>query len=311
MSSRIPGSPDPEYFLALDGLLKRLEEIDSRASRVVELRWFAGHSVEETAQVMEYPRKPSVAIGALPRPGSRRNWMPTAELRRDRVQYHDTDPLLGAKQMKPPFSMIPLGAAALVSLGLMVHPLVKSANAQTIIVQPNDGKAKGKGKGGGFPGGRGPQGPVGPPAGVEPLKTDLFNTKNFYLDKASWLDKRYYRCNIPFAVGDGRQALIGANPPAMANWGDCNRDVDRASILSPYPYKTAQEHYNSLLDAAKAKGGPTKYTKATVPDWDGYYQPSNVQGRAWLQGNSQMATMVSLLTRSIRSGWCNSSTTKV
>ena len=198
--------------------------------------------------------------------------------------------------MKPQLSMIPFAAAVLVSLGLMVHPMVKSAKAQTIIVQPNDGKAKGKGKGGGFPGGRGQQGPVGPPAGVEPLKTDLFNTKNFYLDKDLWTDKRYYRCNIPFAVGDGRQALIGANPPAQANWGDCNRDIDPATIRSPYAYKTAKEHYDALLAATTAKGGPTKHTKTTVPDWDGYYQPSNVQGRGWLQGNSQMATMVSLLT---------------
>ena len=110
--------------------------------------------------------------------------------------------------MRSQSSLIPFAAAVLVALGVMVHPLVNSARAQTIIVQP--GNAKGKGKGG-FPGGgRGPQQPVGPPAGVEPLKTDLFNTKNFYLDKASWTDKRYYRCNIPFAVGDGRQALIGA-----------------------------------------------------------------------------------------------------
>ena len=31
------------------------------------------------------------------------------------------------------------------------------------------------------------------------------------------------------------------------------------------------DFYEALLAAAKAKGGPTVYTKATVPDWDGYY----------------------------------------
>jgi hypothetical protein len=174
--------------------------------------------------------------------------------------------------MRTKSSMLPLAAAVMAAVGIMVHPMVKSAHAQTIIVQPADGNAKAKGKGGGG-GGRGQQAPVGPPAGVDPLKTDLFNTKNFYLDKDQWLDKRYFRCNVPFAVGDGRQALIGANPPAMASWGDCNRDIDRASILSPYTFKTAQEHYTALLNAVQAKGGPTHYTKATVPDWDGYYGP--------------------------------------
>ncbi len=39
-------------LIALDAALQRLAEIDARQSRIVELRFFAGLSVEETADVM-------------------------------------------------------------------------------------------------------------------------------------------------------------------------------------------------------------------------------------------------------------------
>jgi hypothetical protein len=154
------------------------------------------------------------------------------------------------------------------------------------------------GQGGG--GGRGAP-PVikGPPAGVEPLPLDVFLSKNFYKDQALWSDKRYYRCNTPRELSEmWNQRRIGANPPASASWGDCNADLKRESILSPYPYKTAKEHYEALMAAAKAKGGPTVYTKATVPDWDGYYQRDTQadHGSEWIWGVSQAPTLLSVLT---------------
>jgi RNA polymerase sigma factor (TIGR02999 family) len=48
---------EPQYVLTLNEALKRLEQIDSRASRVVELRWFVGLSVKEAADVMGVSEK--------------------------------------------------------------------------------------------------------------------------------------------------------------------------------------------------------------------------------------------------------------
>jgi hypothetical protein len=52
------------------------------------------------------------------------------------------------------------------------------------------------------------------------------------------------------------------------------------------------------MAAAKARGGPTVYTKATTPDWDGYYQRDTQadRGSEWIWGVSQAPTVLSVLT---------------
>ena len=40
-------------FMALDDALKRLEQVDGRKAKIIELRFFGGLSVEETADVLK------------------------------------------------------------------------------------------------------------------------------------------------------------------------------------------------------------------------------------------------------------------
>jgi RNA polymerase sigma factor (TIGR02999 family) len=58
VSSELLGEPvaltdDADRLIALDRALERLAEVDSRQCRIVEMRFFAGMSVEETAHALD------------------------------------------------------------------------------------------------------------------------------------------------------------------------------------------------------------------------------------------------------------------
>lgn len=160
------------------------------------------------------------------------------------------------------------------------------------------------------------------PDGIEPLERDIFTSDDFYLDTEMWSDPRYFRCNSPMAL-DAQWGDYSSGPrmieddAAQGAWGHCERDYPREAIVSPYPFETAQEHYEALLAETTANGGPTEHSYETVPQWNGRYTRnldihySALRGRGtttlppgdyseppqWIVGDyNQVSTILSLLT---------------
>jgi len=53
LEENLAGDTEPEEVLGVNDALERLAELDARQARIVELRYFAGLTVEETAAVLE------------------------------------------------------------------------------------------------------------------------------------------------------------------------------------------------------------------------------------------------------------------
>jgi RNA polymerase sigma factor (TIGR02999 family) len=69
-----PAIESAEQALALEEALTKLEQTDERAARVVELRYFAGLSPEQVAEVLNVTRRTSTATGATHARSCTRHW---------------------------------------------------------------------------------------------------------------------------------------------------------------------------------------------------------------------------------------------
>ena len=147
------------------------------------------------------------------------------------------------------------------------------------------------------------------PAGIKPLARDLFTTTGLLrrpraVERSAVLPLQ--QPSLPSKrCGSGLAAdAVDKNPPASAPWGHCDRDYPRKSIVSPYPFRTAQAHYEALLEETRKRGGPRVQTSATLPDeWNGVYRQPRFSPRNdnWItMRHMQVPTVLSLLTDEYR-----------
>ena len=147
------------------------------------------------------------------------------------------------------------------------------------------------------------------PKEIKPLPVDIFTSTDFYADKNLWTNPLYFRCNSPMATEYQRgilspNALNTTNITKDGPWGHCDIDYPRKEMVSPYGFKTAEEHYEALLKETKDRGGPSTQTfkDFKAAEWNGVYQrpafsAGTPQQQSWYWGeHSQITTFLSLLT---------------
>jgi len=139
------------------------------------------------------------------------------------------------------------------------------------------------------------------PEGIAPLERDIFNSDDFYLDRELWSDPRYFRCNAGLPLENmwgglaDQYVLIGDTPPETGAWGHCDRDYPRESIVSPYGFSTAREHFEALRDEAAARGTLGTPSAEDLEEWHAYYVRRPLETWFYMRIN-QISTILSLLT---------------
>lgn len=76
----------------------------------------------------------------------------------------------------------------------------------------------------------------------------------------------------------GTDQSISANKEFVTVWGSFELPG------GPCGYASAEEHYNALLEDARARGGPTIHTAETMPDWSGTWGTENGTGEIAIVG---------------------------
>jgi hypothetical protein len=113
----------------------------------------------------------------------------------------------------------------------------------------------------------------------------IFTTNNWLDDREHWDDPAYYRNSTPNDIND-----MGGGSLPFGVTGDISVDIPRDELISPYPFQTSDEHYQTWLEAAD---GGTQHTRETLPDWSGWWGG----GDNWLEMHDvQASTIVTLLT---------------
>jgi hypothetical protein len=88
----------------------------------------------------------------------------------------------------------------------------------------------------------------------------------------------------------GTAQSISANREFVTVWGSFELPG------GPCGYASAEEHYDALLEDARRRGGPTRHTLASLPDWSGHWGTDNSTGEVAIVGrNSTVPGMAARL----------------